>query len=485
MLHFFPLFLKLDGKRVAFMGNSPDIIAKARLIMKTPAQIEIYADAPAPALADFIHRHQLVHHARAVAETDLRDEQRRPLAFVYFDAPHDRPIAACRDAGIAHCVIDDLAHSEFITPALIDRAPVTIAIGTEGTSPVLARQIKAMIEEQLPQTLGVVAARAGQLRDKVARQIAPAKRRHFWRRFFDKLNYHEVTTAEAVTKRVDRLLTQSQQSQGDDSEAAISDDVVQAHVHFVGAGPGDPDLLTMQARRLIHEADVILHDRLVPSPILELGRREAEIIDVGKTAYAASRPQEDINRLLVEKAVPGTRVIRLKSGDSGVFGRLDEEIQAVHQAGIGFSVAAGLTSANVAAAEMGVALTRRGRNASYRVLTAHDMNGFAEYDWQQMAKGLSDYDFTAALYMGVKAAPYVSGRLLMYGARVDIPVTISENISRPNARHISTTLQNLARDIAAQDVNGPAVIFLGLRPHPAMADAPDRLSDKGYAYASA
>ena len=487
MLQFFPLFLHMDGKRVGFIGNSPDIIAKIRLIQKTPAQIELYADAPAPELADFIAQHQLTHYPRAytpqdLGDTDLRNGGRPPLAFVYFDAPDAGLIAACQQAGIPHCVIDDLAHSAFITPALVDRAPVTVAIGTEGTSPVLARQIKASIEAQLPQTLGVIAAKAGQLREKVARHIAPKDRRAFWRRFFDKLDYRTFTTSEAVVNRVDALL----QHGAADSETAAA-----PHIWFVGAGPGDPELLTMQARRLLHEADIILHDRLVPQPILELGRREAEIISVGKTAYGASWRQEDINQLLIDKAAAGKMVIRLKSGDCGVFGRLDEETEAVHRAGIGFSVAAGLTSANVAAADMGVSLTRRGRNASYRILTAHDLNGFAEHDWQEMAKGLSAQTFTAALYMGVRAAPYLSGRLLMYGAAADMAVTISEHVSRPQTRHIPTTLRHLARDMAERDVTGPAVIFLGLHPHPALAEMPiapnlktNQKTDGDYAYAS-
>ena len=487
MLQFFPLFLHMDGKRVGFIGNSPDIIAKIRLIQKTPAQIELYADAPTPELADFITQHQLTHYPRTftpqdLGDTDLRDGARPPLAFVYFDAPDAGLIAACQSAGIPHCVIDDLAHSAFITPALVDRAPVTVAIGTEGTSPVLARQIKASIEAQLPQTLGIIAAKAGQLRDKVARHIAPKDRRSFWRRFFDKLDYHSFTTPEAVVSRVDALL----QHGTADTETASA-----PHIWFIGAGPGDPELLTMQARRLLHEADIILHDRLVPQPILELGRREAEIISVGKTAYGASWRQEDINQLLIEKAAAGKMVVRLKSGDCGVFGRLDEETEAVYRAGIGFSVAAGLTSANVAAAEMGVSLTRRGRNASYRILTAHDLNGFAEHDWQEMAKGLSAQNFTAALYMGVRAAPYLSGRLLMYGAPADMAVTISEHVSRPQARHIATTLRHLAQDMAEADVTGPAVIFLGLHPHPALAEMPivpelktDQKIDGDYAYAS-
>ena len=184
-------------------------------------------------------------------------------------------------------------------------------------------------------------------------------------------------------------------------------------MHLVGAGPGDPELLTLKARRLLHEADVVIHDRLVPEAILELARREATIVEVGKNAYGPSWKQADINALMVRHAQAGATVVRLKGGDPAVFGRLDEEIEALEAAGIAYGVVPGVTSASAAAAAIGQSLTKRGRNSSFRVLTGHDVDGFAEHDWRELAKPGA----TAAIYMGVKAATFLRGRLLMHGAR--------------------------------------------------------------------
>jgi uroporphyrin-III C-methyltransferase len=229
-------------------------------------------------------------------------------------------------------------------------------------------------------------------------------------------------------------------------------------VTFVGAGPGDPDHLTLKAFRALSEAEVVIYDRLVGQDVLALANPQAQMIDAGKEGFGPSTPQADINELIVTHAKSGGRVVRLKGGDSGIFGRLDEEIEALEAAGLGWSIVPGLTAAAVATASIGQSLTRRGRNASVRIVTGHDVAGFAEQDWRGMARAGE----VAAIYMGKKSARFVQGRLMMHGADAATPVTIVENASRVDEQVVATTLADLPEALAG--VTGPAVILYGLAP---------------------
>lgn len=240
-----------------------------------------------------------------------------------------------------------------------------------------------------------------------------------------------------------------------------------ARVALVGTGPGDPDLLTLKAHRLIGEADVVLHDRLVPGPIIDLVRRDAIVIETGKAGFGQAWRQDDINALMIAHVHAGRRVVRLKSGDPGIFGRLDEELDALEAAGITYDVVPGVTSACAAAATLGRSLTRRGRNSSFRMLTGHDVDGFAEQDWRALAKPGA----TAAVYMGVRAAKFLRGRLLMHGAYADTPVTVIENASRPEQTILASTLADMPEALAMSGITGPAMLLLGIAPRDAEAQA--------------
>lgn len=237
-------------------------------------------------------------------------------------------------------------------------------------------------------------------------------------------------------------------------------------VLFVGAGPGAADHLTLGALRALQQAEVVIHDRLVGAEILALIPTGVCRIDMGKEGFGPSALQEDINATLVAQALTGARVVRLKGGDCGIFGRLDEEIEALEARGLPFRILPGLTSATVAAAEIGQSLTRRGRNASLRIVTGHDMAGFAEQDWRAMAKAWE----VTAIYMGKKSARFIQGRLMMHGAAPATPATLIENVSRPDQRVIAATLATLHE--AAQALAGPAVILFGLAPRQAAAHIP-------------
>jgi len=235
------------------------------------------------------------------------------------------------------------------------------------------------------------------------------------------------------------------------------------NVVFAGAGPGAADHLTLGVLRALQAADVVIHDRLVGAEVLALIPPQARRIDVGKEGFCPSTTQGDINATLVAEAQTGARVVRLKGGDCGIFARLDEEIEALERAGLGFVILPGLTTASVAAAAIGQSLTRRGRNASLRLITGHDMAGFAEQDW----RGLARPGEVAAIYMGKKSARFLQGRLMMHGANPATPVSLCENVSRPDQRVLSATLATLPE--AAMQLTGPAVMLFGLAPRAATA----------------
>lgn len=236
-------------------------------------------------------------------------------------------------------------------------------------------------------------------------------------------------------------------------------------VTFVGAGPGSATHLTLGAYHALQVAEVVIHDRLVGAEILALIPATTQRIDMGKEGFGPSQPQSRINAVLVAQALTGAKVVRLKGGDCGIFGRLDEEIEALEAAGLTFTILPGLTAATVAAATIGQSLTRRGRNASLRILTGHDVAGFAEQDW----RGIARTGEVAAIYMGKKSARFIQGRLMMHGAAPDTAITLVENVSRPDQRILSASLATLAAAAAA--LTGPAVILYGLSPRSAALPA--------------
>lgn len=439
----FPIFLNLRAAHVVIAGGAEAALAKLRLLLKTEARITLCAPAFLPEIAALRPRVTLVH--RPLLACDLHGA-RLVYAATEDDAQDARIRAIAQRAGVLVNVVDNLGASDFITPAIVDRDPVVVAIGTEGAAPVLARKIKARLEGELPAGLGTL-ARIGKAFRAMAEHLPKgAARRDFWSEFYDHAGPTALATGEdAVREALDGLLTRH-----------LAQDPRPGRVDFVSAGPGDPELLTLKARKLLDRADVVIHDRLVSGAILELVRREAQIIAVGKEGFGPSVAQDRINALLVEHAAQGAHVVRLKGGDASIFGRLDEETDALGAAGVAWQVIPGVTSASAAAASLGQSLTRRGRNADLRLVTAHDMHGFAEADWRALAAPGA----VTALYMGKRAARFVQGRLLMHGASPAMDVAIVENASCPNETRLHACLSDLPQTVAA--LNGPAIILLGL-----------------------
>ncbi|MBL3562731.1 siroheme synthase CysG [Rhodovulum sulfidophilum] len=449
-MQFFPIFLRSEGARIVVSGGSETALAKLRLLLKTRARIAVHAAEADPKILDWQAEGRLSWVARPVEAADL--DGARLVYAATDDAAEDARVAGlARAAGVLFNIVDNREDSAFITPAMVDRDPVVVAIGTEGAAPVLARKIKAGLEAWLPAGLGARVRAANAFRPEAEALPQGRARRGFWAAVFD------GALDGRAPEPLDRLL-----------EAHKAARPAAGEVLFVGAGPGDPDDLTMRARRALDRADVVIHDRLVPAPILELARREAEIVEAGKTGFGPSTPQEEINRLIVGRAAEGLVVVRLKAGDPSVFGRLDEETEACEAAGIAWSVVPGLTAASAAAASLGQSLTRRGRNSDLRVLTGHDVNGLADHDWATLARPGA----VAAIYMGKRAARFIQGRLMMHGAEAATPVSVVENAGRPDERILAATLGTLATEIASAELTGPAVILLGLAPRAAARSLP-------------
>ena len=444
----FPIFLAVAGRRIILSGGGDAAIAKLRLLFKTTAHITVFAKDPLPEILNWEKNGKLTLMRRRLETGDAL------CAALFYaaneDAQEDRRVAKlAHDAGALVNIVDNLQDSQFITPAIVDRDPVTVAIGTEGAAPVLARAIKADLEQRLPAQVGVLARIAKSFRKNVNALPMGRARRRFWSEFYFNTGPRALDeSGEAgIGNALSNLLA-----------THLKKATPTGHVIFVGAGPGDPELLTLKACKALDRADVVLYDRLVGEPILELARREALLIDVGKTGFGASTPQQEINALLLKHSQNGQIVVRLKGGDATIFGRLDEEIDACEAAQVEWSIVPGITAASAAVAAIGQSLTRRQRNASVRFLTGHDMHGFHEQDWQALAKA----NTVAAIYMGKKSARFIQGRLLMHGADPKTPVSIVEYASRPNQRIFEARLDNLAETLQTQTVSGPALTLFGL-----------------------
>ena len=358
--------------------------------------------------------------------------------------------AAATERNIPVNVVDRQDKCSFLTPSIVDRGSLTIAIGTEGAAPVLSQGIKAHLEAMLPPSVGALVDKASALRPRVARALDKGSpRRDFWRSFF----FGEIRDAYERDPETGFETTVADALSGNDSETVGS-------VALVGAGPGDPDLLTLKAQRRLQDADVIVYDRLVGPGILEYARRDAERIDVGKAPGRLSLSQTRINDILIEHASAGKRVVRLKGGDPYVFGRGGEEQAALVAAGIPVDVVPGITAAVACASAIRLPLTWRGENRSYTVLTGTAGDGAADHDWAALAKPGAAF----SIYMGVRQAGHIQRKLLAAGIARDTPVVVVENGSRANQKTEVGSIATLTRTLALGGIKGPAVIYVGLDP---------------------
>jgi uroporphyrin-III C-methyltransferase / precorrin-2 dehydrogenase / sirohydrochlorin ferrochelatase len=452
-MRYFPVFLDLAGRRVVIVGGGTEALNKARLLAKTPAKIAVIAPGIDANLAEMVENGEVEWIARP-----FQPEFLDGAALVYAaDRELEAEVSeAAQERGIPVNAVDQPDISTFITPSIVDRDPVVVAIGTEGAAPVLGQGIRARIEAMLPQALGRLAQAADELRARVA-QIVPHgdRRRSFWNRYF----FGSIRES---------FLAGDGRSYARELEAALTDHSSPSagRVSLVGAGPGDPELLTLKAQRKLQEADVIVYDRLVGDGVLELARRDAIRIAVGKTPFRPSPKQSEINAILIREAKAGRQVVRLKGGDPYVFGRGGEEQAALRAEGIAVDVVPGITAALGCAASIGLPLTQRGQNRAFTILTGASEDGLAEHDWQSLAKPGAAF----AIYMGVNAAGDISAKLLDAGIEPSTPVTIVENGTLANERVFTTNIGDLWETLTLNGINGPAIIYVGLAKAKASAD---------------
>lgn len=443
-MDYLPIFCRLDNKPVLLVGGGEVAERKARLLLDAGAQLTVVAPELDPELAELAANGsiewldaefapaQLTGKWLVVAATDLREVN----ALVYQSANQARIFAN---------VVDDPKRSSFIMPSIIDRSPLMVAISSGGKAPVLARLLREKLEAMLPQHLGAVAAFAGSLRDRVkARFATMGERRRFWERLLgaDRLGQALARGDSASANQLaDSLFADESQTGGE--------------VVLVGAGPGDPGLLTLNALRQMQQADVVVYDRLVSDEVMALVRRDAKRIFVGKQAGNHCVPQEGINQLLLEEAKKGQRVVRLKGGDPFIFGRGGEELETLVGTGIGFQVVPGITAASGCAAYAGIPLTHRDHAQSVRFVTAHGKGGARDLDWPLLAKDKQ----TLVFYMGLSSCATIREELLAHGKAGDTPVALIERGTHPCQRVIRGTLDELPA--LAVGVESPALIMVG------------------------
>jgi uroporphyrin-III C-methyltransferase/precorrin-2 dehydrogenase/sirohydrochlorin ferrochelatase len=443
-LNAFPVFMRVEGKTVTIVGGGEQAFAKARLLAQSSATLKVVAEEIEPPFAAWATENH-VAVIRAAYAPALLEGSVMAFAATGDEALDQRVSDDARARGIPVNAVDRPECCDFFTPALVNRAPVAVAIGTEGAGPVLAQKIRARIDRMLSPSLGRLASLAAGLRHAVEAMLPKPERRAYWDEFFEgaPARAMEIGHADEAQAAAIELLGRQRPQQG--------------HVALVGAGPGAEDLITLRAQRLLMQADVIVHDALVPEAVIAMGRRDAERIGVGKRKGCHSKSQDDINDLLVDLAGAGKRVVRLKSGDPLVFGRAGEEMAALRAANVSYEVVPGVTAAFAAAADFELPLTLRGVTSSMVFTTGHDLKGGALPDWAKLAISGA----TVAVYMGRSVAADVAARLVEAGLASDTAVAVVENASRTDKRLFHGTLADLPSLETRDDLDGPVMTIIG------------------------
>ena len=436
--------IPLTDVRVAVIGGGEAALAKLRLFTGSPAALSWFA------VGEVADRREWPNGAPepVFVEPTADDLAGARLVFIAVEDAGDaaRLAAMARTTGAQVNVVDRPHLSDFQTPALIDRDQVVVGVATGGLGPILARDLRSRIEAVLPAALGPLARLAGELRETVKASVPDfMARRRFWERAFRGPAADLVANGREAEARREmlRLLNVAAPEHG--------------VVHIVGAGPGDPELLTLKALRVLQDADVIIHDRLVSDAVLERARRDAKRIYVGKAKGDHSMPQRDIEALMIAEAKSGHRVVRLKGGDPFVFGRGGEELAAMQAAGVQAHVIPGITAALACAASAGIPLTHRDHAQAVSFVTAQPKPGGEAAHWAALAAA----NHTAAIYMGAGLADQVSENLIAAGRAPSTPVAIVENGTRPDERVLTGRLDDLGGLVARHAVTGPAMLFVG------------------------
>ncbi len=447
-MNYFPVFFDLTAQRVLVVGGGEVALRKVALLERSGALIALVAPDVHPELQARAAAGKINLAVREFIPDDL--DGARLVIVATSRRAVNRWIASLSEARrIPVNVVDDREASRFIVPAIIDRDPVLVAVSTAGTSPVLARRLRERLEAVIPKKIGELALWLRALRHSARRRLANSgERRRFFENIVDgaaarRFIEGDARGAQAVAQQLLARTSTAPRSAGE--------------VTLVGAGPGDPELLTLKALRALQDADVILHDRLVPEGLLDMARRDAVRISVGKAAGGIGSTQEQINALLIEHAQQGKRVVRLKGGDPFIFGRGGEELEALAGAQISFSVIPGVTAAAGSAAYAGIPLTHRDYAHSVTFVTGHVDKDGREPDWRALAKpGL-----TAVFYMGLARVEQIAAQLVAHGAAAALPAAVIAQGTLRDQRVITGTLATIAAVTAASNIQSPALLVVG------------------------
>ena len=447
-MEFLPIFLRIKGRDCLVVGGGEVAARKAGLLLRAGARVRVVAPVLCDVLQSLVEEGKLTHDGREFLPQDLHG------CTLVIGATDDQTVnrQIYELASLRHIpvnVVDQPELCSFILPSIVDRSPIVVAVSSGGASPVLARLLRAKMETLIPATYGRLAELAASFREQVKNKFKGlAERRVFWEKIL------QGPVAELVFAGKDKAAREALQTALDKPG---TDTPSQGEVYLVGAGPGDPDLLTFRALRLMQQADVVLHDRLVSPEILDLVRREAERIYVGKRRALHTVRQEEINQRLVELAKKGKRVLRLKGGDPFIFGRGGEEIATLAEEGIPFQVVPGITAANGCAAYAGIPLTHRDYAQSCVFVTGHLKDDSLDLNWDALVQPKQ----TIVVYMGLVGVDRLCHELITHGLNADLPAALIQQGTTRQQRVFIGTLDTLPEIVANSEVHAPTLIIIG------------------------
>ncbi|PCJ22281.1 MAG: uroporphyrinogen-III C-methyltransferase [Gammaproteobacteria bacterium] len=449
-MDYLPLFLKLEGKRCLVVGAGEVAVRKASLVLKAGATVDVVSPQCCAAMAQLVADHEALTYRNSVyTAADLSGAQ---IVIAATDHPEVNEAVStdAHKANVLVNVVDQPDLCSFILPAVIDRSPVVVAVSSGGNSPVLARTIRTKLESLIPAAYGKLAELVGEFREQAKQRFSSVnERRTFWESVL------EGPIAELVfagdMDKAKQMLSEHFTEPEDPSKDGMGE------VYLVGGGPGDPDLLTFRALRLMQKSDVILYDRLVAPEIVDLCRRDARRIYVGKARDKHTLPQQEINQMLVDLARQGHRVCRLKGGDPFIFGRGGEEIDLLSQCGVPFQVVPGITAASGCASYSGIPLTHRDYSQSVQFVTGHLQPGAKELDWAGLVRDRQ----TLVIYMGLLGLDKICQRLIEHQMSEDMPVALVERGTTPEQKVYVGTLKTMPEQIKQLHIKPPTLIIVG------------------------
>ncbi len=444
-MDFLPLFTKLEGKTCLLVGGGEVALRKARLLHKSGAVLRVVAPDIVAELEQLAKEGGQCLHADY--RLDYLDGVFLAIAATDDESLNQRVSQDCNARHIPVNVVDNPDLCSFILPAIIDRSPLVVAVSSGGKSPVLARMIRSRLESSIPAAYGRLADLVGNFRDAVKARFDDIEdRRHFWEETL------QGPVAEMVYAGKEKAAGEMLQSLIDSAELRPG-----GEVYLIGAGPGDPDLMTFKALRLLQRADVVLYDRLVAPEIVELCRKDAERVFVGKARANHAVPQEDINKLLVHYAKQGRKVARLKGGDPFIFGRGGEEIEELAEEKIPFQVVPGVTAAAGCASYAGIPLTHRDYAQSVRFVTGHLKDNSINLPWDELVHGRQ----TLVFYMGLVGLPVICEQLMAHGRSGDTPIALVQQGTTRHQKVVVATLSTMVDEVAKNPVKAPTLIIVG------------------------